>query len=343
MPEIPRFLLNGLKYQMKMRIRRYRPDADEKLWNGFCTEGKNQTFLFNRNFMDYHKDRFDDFSLIIEDDQGKPQALLPANISRNSPALVVSHEGLTYGGLIVKPEVRLESVISAFYLILKFLKESGVDDFHLKHFPSFYNLRPSDEIEYVLFLAGANLYRRDVALVVEMENRINCSGNIRREGNKAEKSGAVIVESADMRAFWTEILVPNLNMRFGVNPVHTLEEITRLKGIFPNHIRQFNVLLNGNIVAGTTLFIDNGVAHCQYISSNEEGRKSGALNFLFRNLIESTFADLRYFDFGIVNEDSGRVINKGMLFWKESFGGRSLKHDFYSLSTDSYKKLEVYL
>ena len=44
-------------------IRRYAP-ADKPLWDGFVALSKNATFLHYRDYMDYHSDRFSDFSLM---------------------------------------------------------------------------------------------------------------------------------------------------------------------------------------------------------------------------------------------------------------------------------------
>ena len=38
--------------------------AQRELWDQFIRESKNGTFLFMRDYMDYHQDRFVDFSAI---------------------------------------------------------------------------------------------------------------------------------------------------------------------------------------------------------------------------------------------------------------------------------------
>ena len=58
-------------------IRRYTPDNTDE-WNQFVAQSKNGTFLFDRGYMDYHSDRFADYSLMFYDDKGL-FALLPAN------------------------------------------------------------------------------------------------------------------------------------------------------------------------------------------------------------------------------------------------------------------------
>ncbi|MBQ6659691.1 MAG: GNAT family N-acetyltransferase, partial [Prevotella sp.] len=58
-------------------IKRYNQEyADE--WNQFVAQSKNGTFLFDRCYMDYHQDRFEDYSLMFYLDN-KLYALLPAN------------------------------------------------------------------------------------------------------------------------------------------------------------------------------------------------------------------------------------------------------------------------
>ena len=51
--------------------------ADQSCWNSFLERSKNGTFLLNRNYMDYHADRFDDHSLVVRRD-GEMYALIPA-------------------------------------------------------------------------------------------------------------------------------------------------------------------------------------------------------------------------------------------------------------------------
>lgn len=323
-----------------MRVEIYTPSYRTK-WDLFVNNAKNTTFLFKRDFIEYHKDRFKEFSLLLLDETDKILSILPGNLTPDN--ILISHQGLTYGGLITPQAFKLHNYIQSFYLILEFIHKKGIQTLRLKCFPQFFNVSPTDEIEYILFLLKATLFRRDVAFVIDQFNRIPYSGNIRREGNKAEKSGAYIKEDDDFDIFWEEILTPNLMSRFGVQPVHSLSEIKYLKSQFPTNIKQYNVYNNNEVVAGTTMFLTDLVAHCQYISASDTGRKNGSLNFLFKQLIDQTLSNHRHFDFGIVNEDNGTTLNSGMLFWKESFGGRSHKHDFYDINPSCYDVLETYL
>ena len=127
----------------------------------------------------------------------------------------------------------------------------------------------------------------------------------------------------------------------GYRPVHTLSEITKLKNLFPHNIRQFNVYNNEELLGGTTVFVNKKVVHSQYISGNEMKNVSGSLDFLHNHLIKEVFKEYHYHDFGICNEYDGRKINKGLLFWKESFGAKTVIQNFYEVETINYSLLET--
>ena len=56
---------------------RYKPEMKAQ-WDSFVRKSRNGTFLFLRDYMDYHRQRFTDFSLLIYDKQSLV-ALLPLN------------------------------------------------------------------------------------------------------------------------------------------------------------------------------------------------------------------------------------------------------------------------
>lgn len=322
-----------------MTVKRFVKETDAEEWNAFLLQAKNSSFLFYRNFMDYHSDRFEDHSLMIYDEK-KLIALLPANINEGR---LISHKGLTYGGIIMAVNIKLPQVIGIMYHVLFYLHDQGIFSFTLKLIPSFFTRYVTDDLEYVMFLLDAQLFRRDAAVVIDYSEKIPYSGNIRREAIAAEKKGAFIKYDDELSGFWKDVLIPNLHEKFGLKPVHTLEEICLLKERFPENVVQINAYIDNEVAAGTTLFIDNKIVHCQYISSTEKGRKTGCLNYLFKTIINDYSVKYSYFDFGIVNEKEGRHFNKGLLFWKEGFGGRTRKHDFYDINTVGFKMLEKYI
>lgn len=319
-------------------VKRYQ-EKEYANWNAFISQAKNATFLFHRDFMDYHKDRFEDFSLMVYEKE-KLVAVLPANKVENA---IYSHQGLTYGGLIYKEKIKLASVIAVFKSVLSFLNDINIQKLQLKLIPSIYHNKPAEELNYVLFLLDARLIRRDALATIDLSKSYALSKDRKNGVKRGMKNGLNVVEVDDFNDFWNEILIPNLAQKHQAKPVHNLEEITKLKGLFPERIRQFNVYEDGVIVAGTTIFESSMVAHSQYISGKDDKNELGGLDLLHHYLLTEVFKSKRFFDFGISNEDQGRKLNNGLSYWKEGFGASTIVHDFYEVETANYSLLESVL
>lgn len=287
--------------------------------------------------MEYHSDRFEDCSLLVFKDSSLV-ALLPAN---RKGVAVHSHMGLTYGGLVLSKKLKLNDTLLVFKEVLRFLATEGVTSLHLKIPPTIYQKVPADELEYLLFISEATITRVDVSSVIEGATRLKIQSN-RMEGvKKAQKQGLEIVEGFYFEKFWNEILIPNLEMRHQAKPVHSVAEIELLANRFPKRIHQFNVMKEGEIVAGATIFETETVAKVQYISGNENKQQLGSLDFLFEYLITERFAHKKFFDFGISNENQGKNLNQGLLYWKETFGARTVACKFYQVPTASHTKFDT--
>lgn len=309
------------------------------MWDSFITNAKNATFLFQRDFMEYHQDRFDDFSLLIFKGE-ELYAVLPANVKGDT---VYSHQGLTYGSFVLQEKTKLLHAFDAFKTMLKFLTSEGIVNLDMRVIPSFYNSLPSDELEYFLFKCNARLIKRDVLMVIDYRNRIRFQKN-RREGiNKAIRNGLTVQVDTNYDGFWNEILIPNLSQKHNTSPVHSLEEIKRLALKFPDNIFQVNVYKGEQLVAGTTVFLTKTTVHPQYVSANTDKNNYGSLDLAYDFIIDHFSNDRRYFDFNTSSEENGTVLNEGLIFWKESCGARAFTADNYLIDTNSYKNLSLNL
>lgn len=321
-------------------IRRYQPE-DYLLWNNFVKEAKNATFLFHRDFMEYHKDRFEDFSLMIFFNN-KLSAILPANLKNNS---LFSHEGLTYGGIVISEKLRSTVFFSIFKNLLIFLKNNEIEELYIKGFPHFYTSQFSDEIKYLQFILSAEIYRKDFCSVLSLQKEFRFSKSVVRYSAKAIKKKYKIVFDDTFDLFWNDVLEPNLLNTYKTVPVHSLEEIQLLKSRFPKQIQQVNVFSeHGDLLGGTTLFITDTVVHSQYISVHKNIENRGVLDWLYLSIFEKYKQSKIYFDFGISNENEGRKINKGLLEWKEKFGARAAIQEFYRFEINKFELLNtIYL
>ncbi len=308
-----------------IRIEKYNPQK-EKIWNEFIATAKNSTFLFNRNYMDYHADRFTDNSLMFFKDETLI-ALLPANLKND---ILYSHQGLTYGGFIIGFKARSSLMLELFEELINYLKSSQIKKFIYKPIPQFYNAIPSQEDLYALFRNNAQLFRRDVSSVINLKDKIQFNELRQRMIKKATAQNLEVKESKDFESFY-KILQENLQTKHATCAVHSLEEITKLSQNFPENIKLYSCFKDGVILAATWIFINRRAIHLQYIASNEEGRKSGALDLIINHLINEKYQDKNYFDFGISTEENGKVLNEGLVNQKEMFGARAYCCDHYSI------------
>jgi len=305
-------------------VRRYTSShADE--WNGFVAQSKNGTFLFDRRFMGYHADRFEDCSLMIYR-RGALYAMLPANIKGDT---LYSHGGLTYGGLIMSNKCSAKGVQDAFIAINDFLRSISVQSVVYKTVPWIYHQQPAEEDLYALTsVCQARLIIRDISSAIIGERRLPFTESRLSGLRKACRRGLIVKESMDFDTFW-KILNNNLTAKYGVKPVHSAAELRLLNGRFPEKIKLYMVFDGEVPVGGTVLFLTPQVLHTQYISATPDGKACGAIDLLFDHLINKVYTDYRYIDFGKSTSSDSADLNEQLIFQKEGFGARAVCYDTY--------------
>lgn len=297
-----------------------------KLWDDVVENSKNGNFLHLRGYIDYHRHRFNEQSVIVEK-KGKPVAVFPCN---RVDGKVVSHDGLTYAGLIYGVNLRAVDVLEIFNLLKEHYQRLGVSAVLYKAIPHVFHRYPAEEDLYALFQLNARLVRRDLSCAVPLQNRMKLSDSRKRAIRKAKKNGLVVVEGGSLEEFHR--LLEIVLEKFSVRPAHRLEELKLLQGRFPGRIRLFTAEKSGEIYAGVLVYDFGHVAHTQYLANSDEGRQCSALDYIIAELLENAFKDHRYLSFGISSENGGRLLNEGLAFQKEGFGGRSIVHDFYDFN-----------
>jgi len=308
-----------------LEIRRYET-SQRDAWDAFVRRSKNGTFLFERDYMDYHGDRFEDCSLLVSDGT-RLVAVFPANRAGDE---VHSHQGLTYGGILSDQRMTTPLMLDVFKAVVEHLRAADCRILFYKTIPTIYHQLPAEEDRYALFLANANLYRQSVLSVVQMPPSLVPQKRRQRGAAKAVKVGITVSRSDDWRGYWA-LLSKHLIERFGTAPVHSLSEIERLSMRFPNNIHLYIACLGEEILAGTVVYESTCAAHVQYVASSARGRELCALDRLFLHLIQEKYVAKAYFDFGPSNEQDGRILNRGLIEQKEGFGARAVVHDFYRL------------
>ncbi len=308
----------------QFRIKRYSPN-DLDIWNDFNARSKNGTFLFAREYMDYHSDRFEDCSLMFFVGQ-KLFALLPAN---RKGGTLCSHGGLTYGGLVVDERATAALVVTLFEELNAWLAGEGFSKVAYSPTPWIYHRLPAEEDLYALFkVCRARLVSRSLSSTIMLDNKLKWSRDRRYGINRCRTNGVTVQRSDDFAGFW-RILDDNLMACHGVHPVHTLDELRLLSSRFPSNILLYTATQGDTLLGGTVLYVTGQVVHAQYISANPEGKRLRVIDAIYDRILNEDFNTYRYFDFGKSTEGDGTYLNENLVHQKEGFGGRGVVYDSY--------------
>jgi hypothetical protein len=306
-------------------IVRYTPDKAVE-WNAFVAQSKNGTFLFDRGYMDYHADRFKDFSLMFF--RGKRLlAVLPAHIDDD---ILFTHRGLTYGGLLMSAQLTIAETMILFHELNDLLRSEGVKHVVYKAIPWIYHRLSAEEDLYALYHeCKARIVARDFSTNIFLGANL-CWERVRRRGVvRAERAGISVERSSNYADFW-RVLTDNLGTKYGIHPVHSLEEIELLHGRFPNNIVLYQAVKESRVLGGVVLYITPQVVHAQYSSATPEGKRLGAIDIIYDRIMHHNYKDWSYFDFGRSTENAdGSGLNETLVFQKEGFGARGLCYDIY--------------
>ncbi|WP_161889749.1 GNAT family N-acetyltransferase [Pontibacter russatus] len=296
-------------------------------WDAFVAGSKNGTFLLHRAYMAYHADRFTDHSLLFYR-KNRLIALLPANEAGQQ---VQSHGGLTYGGIISDSRMKTPVMLEVFEAMLACFREQGFRKIIYKTIPPIYHQLPAGEDLYALFRHGATLYRRDASSVIDLAQPALYDRQRRWEVKKARQAAVQVVVSEDYNRFM-QLEQELLQAKYGKQPVHTAAEVTLLASRFPQNIKLYIATKGEAMLAGVLLYETATVAHCQYMGATAAGKASGALDVLIDHLLTVVYPHKKYFNFGISTEDQGKYLNEGLIRNKESYGARTVVHDFYEIA-----------
>lgn len=311
-----------------IQVRRY-SSQDAREWDAFVRNSRNGTFLFLRQFMDYHSDRFEDYSLICADEH-HTLAILPANRVGD---VLYSHQGLTYGGMVLAPKTTAGEVMALLDNIQVFLRREGFRQWYYKQVPYIYHRQPSEDDEYALWRIGATLEVCNLATAIDLRSSLQIPLEERRGRGlrRAAKLGYAVrplSDSAELTAYWP-IIEDNLRTCHDTRPVHSCQEMQLLMNRFPEQIRCWVADDKEGVPAGIfVVFEDGPVAHSQYPHGTAEGKTNGVMDLLILHVLAHyrSAENIRYFDFGISNENGGRFLNEGLQAQKEGFGARGVTY-----------------
>ncbi|MCM1005929.1 MAG: GNAT family N-acetyltransferase [Prevotella sp.] len=306
----------------------YTPD-NLQLWDECVASSRNGTFLLKRTYMDYHADRFTDASLIALKGN-KPVALLPA--CRLPDDTLSSHAGLTYGGWLL-PAAHLDgaAILTLLEEWVQYCRSVGFKKIVYKPIPYIYHTVPTQEDIYALWRLGFEKTAVNLSSAIDLRSPWKFNMSKRQQVRKARTHNIQIERSEDYALFW-HILCECLVERHEAAPVHSLEEIIKLKTAFPENIKLYTLSDEQGMQAGVCIYDTGRVVHSQYAATTARARERFYLTALYHFLLTEVFVGRDYFDFGTSNEQAGKYLNAGLLNQKYSMGATGVVYEQYSLA-----------
>jgi len=285
-------------------------DRQSDVWDSFVETSNNGTLYHLRRFLGYHPpDRFEDHSLMFYKKE-KLCSLFPACVVEiDSKKTLFSHRGASVGGFVLEESSSFKDAFDLTDSLLNYAKNNDFDKIILSPPPLIYLTRLSNNIDFALLQNGFSYLKREVSSVLSLKptleaNLENFRSEARTAFRRSVKLGVKIKESEDFKSFY-KILESNLWTRHGVTPTHTVEEIQKLKRLFPDRIELLGAYAEDKMIAGVVLFEANPkVIIAFYISHDEKFQKYRAVNLLFHDIIKrATERDFKFLDFGIFTVD----------------------------------------
>lgn len=305
-----------------------------KIWDGFVENSVNGTIFHTRKFLSYHPvDRFIDYSVEFYK-KNKLFSVFPAvDFNYLNKRTLLSHRGASYGGFVYEEGISIREAHDLVENLVKFAKQEKFEQIMMTLPPIIYERRLSNYIDFALIKNGFQYLKRDVSSIVRLEDSIDLNVAKFKQTNrtafrKAQKLGVKIRQSEDYEEFY-EILKHNLKIRHNVQPTHTLDELIKLKNMYPKKIRLFGAYVKTEMVAGVVMFDCNPeVTLAFYISHKESMQEFRGVNLLFYHIIKDSIEKgFHYLDFGIftVNMEP----NFGLGRFKEGFGSSGVLRDTF--------------
>ena len=225
------------------------------LWDNHVRNSRNGTFLHERGFMDYHRDRFADCSLLAVDQSRRLVAVLPANREGD---VLCSHRGLSYGGwLMSSRHCDAAVMLEVMHATRQWMTEHRISTLIYKPVPHIYHRYPADDDVYALWRCGAQLSECSISSTIDLNCPLAPDRGNKSGMSRALRAGVSVGASSDWSAYW-QVLSAVLQERHGTSPVHTLDEIMLLHSRFPDNIKLYTATAHDRVVAGDVFHADHG-------------------------------------------------------------------------------------
>ena len=269
--------------------------------------------------------------------KGKLFSVFPAAEKKIGGTIhLVSHPGASVGSFVVPESLSIADSMALADCLVTYAKGCEFDRIRITLPPTLYQRRLSNYMDFAFFKQNFYYVKRDITSILFLEESLETTvekfrSSHRRAVRKANEKGVLVRQSNDFDSFY-RILEKNLNIRHGVTPTHSLEELKHIHELFPDKINLFAAYIDDTMVAGVVNFlVNNHVVLAFYISHDENYAEYRAVNLLFYSIFDwAVQSHFKIYDFGTFTVDEEP--NMGLGRFKENFGASGIFRDTIELT-----------
>ncbi|MCH8034245.1 MAG: GNAT family N-acetyltransferase [Bacteroidetes bacterium] len=297
-------------------------------WDNFVRESNNGTIFQMQNFFDYHPEGKYTFNHLIFLDKGNIVALLPGS---RIGSLYESPIGSSYGSIVTK-DVKFAYAMEIVSALLEYGKKIGIKEFLLTSAPRVYEKHPNENLDFAMLWQGFNYDLHYISSAIKLfpdrDIISRFQPTIRRNIRKALKNLDIRIELNNRYDEFHPILVDN-KARHDITPTHTLEDLLKLKKLFPENILLFMVYYKDEPIAGSNVFVCNKqVALCFYNMLKYEYENLKPIHLVMYEVVKwSTEHGYQYVDIGVsqdTNADNPMTPSMSLIDFKEKFDAKTV-------------------
>ena len=298
-------------------------------WEQFISDSNNGTIFQKQAFLQYHINRsFVDGSLIIKK-KSVIVAVMPAAIKDN---ILYSHPGSSYGGIVLSPNLDFKMIDEILKVIDEYCIAQKYRALFLINSPSIYLKNADQSLDYLLQWNGFKQTELYISHAVDMSQTSDILSLLTKRkrryiNNNPKLNSLTFKEESSLEEFY-DILVAS-KKKYNTNPTHSLDELIKLKDMFPQNIKLLVTRNDNKIIGGSLIFFTNdNVALVFYNTILEQYRESQiAMLQLYKCMEISKKYNLDWIDFGVSHtpEQENPLAPKfSLIHFKEQFNAKGV-------------------
>ena len=310
-------------------------------WEKFISDSNNGTIFQKQAFLKYHINRkFVDGSLVIKN-KGTIVAAVPAAIKEN---ILYSHPGSSYGGIVLSQNLDFKIIHDILKVIDEYCIAQKYKALFLINSPSIYQKKSDQSLDYLLQWNGFKQTELYISHAVDMSKTSDILSLLTKRkrryiNNNQELNSLTFEEETYLDEFYNILIASK--KKYNTTPTHSLDELIKLKDMFPQQIKLLVTKNENKIIGGSLIFFTNdNVALVFYNTILEEYRESQiAMLQLYKCMEIAKKYNLHWIDFGVSHtpeEENPLAPKFSLIHFKEQFNAKGVLRIAYQKEYGDY-------